>query len=167
MAIRALTVDDVDVYREVRLRALRSDPGAFSSKYADNLEYDDATWRSRLTGFAGRPGQVFVDVNDDGDGDGTVGMVGVGLTEEPAEAILWGMWVDPSVRGTGVGRRLVDATVVWARAHGASSVVLFVMGANAGAVDMYERCGFVLDDEICAEAPPGCEDELRMRRPLG
>ena len=51
------------------------------------------------------------------------------------------MWVAPELRGSGVGRRLVEAIVDWALARGAARVCLCVESGNAEARRLYERCG--------------------------
>jgi ribosomal protein S18 acetylase RimI-like enzyme len=73
------------------------------------------------------------------------------------------MWVDPAQRGRGLGGRLVDAVVEWAAANGAGTVVLSVKRANAAAIALYERCGFVRT----TGGPPAPPDEQRMTRRAG
>jgi GNAT superfamily N-acetyltransferase len=63
--------------------------------------------------------------------------------EHPA-AMLSGLVVDDTVRGRGVGRRLVDAIGVWARRHGARKLVVTTALRRAGAHAFYERLGFQL-----------------------
>jgi GNAT superfamily N-acetyltransferase len=50
---------------------------------------------------------------------------------------------EPAARGRGVGRALVGALVAWARGRGFARVVLDVADANAAAIALYERMGFV------------------------
>jgi phosphinothricin acetyltransferase len=45
--------------------------------------------------------------------------------------------------GSGVGRRLVDALVLRARAAGKRAIVAAVDGANAGSIEFHRRLGFV------------------------
>jgi GNAT superfamily N-acetyltransferase len=47
------------------------------------------------------------------------------------------------LRGRGVGIRLMEAVLDWARARGFRSVSLEVVDANPGARCLYERLGFV------------------------
>lgn len=160
MTIRALTTDDVDLFRAIRLRALAADPDAFSATYEHSVGYDEDTWRSRLAGFDDREGQIFVAVLDDGE---VAGMVGIGESPEPADCVLWGMWVDGQRRGAGLGRALVDAAVAWAAARGAETVTLWVMRSNDGARRLYERYGFVEQPFGRDDAPAGCTDEPCFR----
>ncbi len=52
------------------------------------------------------------------------------------------MWVAPEVRREGVGSRLIDAVVEWARLRGIHQVKLMVTSVNQGAIAFYERMGF-------------------------
>lgn len=52
------------------------------------------------------------------------------------------LWVLPSVRGRGVGRRLLEALVSELGARGAPRVVLHVAARNARALALFERLGF-------------------------
>ncbi len=59
---------------------------------------------------------------------------------------LWGMWVDPSARGTGAAVALVDAVREWASASGARRLRVGVI--VDGAVRFYERLGFRREGEL-------------------
>ncbi len=62
-----------------------------------------------------------------------------------------GLAVDPSAQGRGVGRALVEAAVAEAGRRGASKVSLRVLGENAGARRLYERCEFVVEGVLRGE----------------
>jgi len=62
---------------------------------------------------------------------------------DPGDCALFGMWVDPGFRGTGIGRALVDAVVAQARAARKRRLVLHVVTGNDPASRLYERAGFV------------------------
>ncbi|MGH8923887.1 MAG: GNAT family N-acetyltransferase [Acidimicrobiia bacterium] len=50
--------------------------------------------------------------------------------------------VAPRAEGQGVGRALVSASLLWARRHGASSLLVNTQQANERAAAVYRRCGF-------------------------
>lgn len=49
------------------------------------------------------------------------------------------LFVDPTVRGGGVGRALIGHVEAWAREHGASKVYWLTQDANATARALYDR----------------------------
>lgn len=138
------------MWREVRLRALSEAPYAFGSTLASwqgsNLE---DRWRSRLANVplnvvavtAGSP----------------VGQVSGTALDPEGRVELISMWVDPTVRGAGIGAALVSEVVGWARATGAAVVVLSVKKRNAPAIGLYRRLGFAPTDE------PADDGEIRMQ----
>ncbi len=60
------------------------------------------------------------------------------------------LFVDPTVRGAGLGRRLHDRSVGWLREHGRGPC-LDVVPLHAGALRLYESVGWV---EVCRLRPP-------------
>lgn len=138
VVVRQLQVSEVDVYRSIRLRALESDSAAFESSYEHEASLDDATWRSRLASFAGRPGAVFV-IDIEGRAEA---MMGIGQGPVETQAVVWGMWVAPGFRRRGYGEQLLAAGLTWARDLGLESVSLDVFPANTAAVALYEAAGF-------------------------
>lgn len=64
----------------------------------------------------------------------------------PATYELRKMYLDPAARGTGLGARLLDVTVAWARAHGGARLVLDTVEEMTRAIAFYEAHGFVRDD---------------------
>ncbi|WP_371482058.1 N-acetyltransferase family protein [Kitasatospora sp. NBC_00315] len=64
---------------------------------------------------------------------------------------IQGLAVDGSVRGRGIGRALVEAACAAARAEGARRITLRVLGHNAPARRLYERCGFRVEGLLSEE----------------
>jgi len=74
-------------------------------------------------------------------GDRPVGCGAVRLLD-PATAELKRMYVEPALRGSGIGRRLVETLEVEARALGATRLVLETGTRQLNALALYARCGF-------------------------
>lgn len=53
-----------------------------------------------------------------------------------------GTFVLPQWRRRGVGRRLAEYTLAFARAHGYEKLVVYVRASNTGALAFYQRLGF-------------------------
>ena len=147
--VRRIGEDDWREWRLLRLAALSTDPDAFGSTLAAWSGSNDleARWRARL---AGSPFSALLDL------DGrTVGMVAAFDAGEAVELVS--LWVDPSARGRGIGEAAVAAVVDVADGR---DLMLSVRTANAAAIRLYRRCGFV------DEGPsPDDPRERRMRRP--
>jgi GNAT superfamily N-acetyltransferase len=52
------------------------------------------------------------------------------------------MWVDPSARGNGLGRGILDALADWARSRGATRAIIWFTEGNAVAQSLYSNWGF-------------------------
>jgi putative acetyltransferase len=65
---------------------------------------------------------------------------------EPATYELRKMYLRPTSRGLGVGKRLLDVAVSWTRAQGGRRMVLDTIEAMTRAIAFYEANGFVRDD---------------------
>jgi RimJ/RimL family protein N-acetyltransferase len=81
--------------------------------------------------------------------DGIAGYVKVGpaLPIEASEHVLEikGLSVDPSHRGHGMGKALINAAIKHARSAGARKLTLRVLGHNPHARAVYEACGFEVE----------------------
>jgi ribosomal protein S18 acetylase RimI-like enzyme len=56
-----------------------------------------------------------------------------------------GMGVLPAWRGQGIGRRLLERTVAWARESGLERIELDVYASNAPAIALYRSAGFITE----------------------
>ncbi len=126
--------------RAIRLESLADTPEAYGSTYEESATWTDGRWRKAAAHWtyflAEREGKV-------------VGMVSGGLNDaHPGTHWLYGMYVTPSERGTGIATRLVDAVVEWARARGATQLHLHVTGSVSRARAFYEKVGFVATGEV-------------------
>ena len=135
--IRRVESDDWEQLRDVRLRALESDPDAFLETVEDARTYPDERWRERA-----RPSEHAVTFVQEQD-DAFDVMVSVFVDDDGETVHLVGMWVAPDLRGSGVARELVEYVIEWSRNHGRARVVLSVEAGNARAARLYEKCGFV------------------------
>ena len=135
MTIREVRPDEWQAWRALRLRALADTPDAFGETLERARTYDEATLR-QLT--APRADSTRLLAERDGV---PVGMCVLVIAADQRAANLYAMWVAPEARGTGVGRALVEAALVWARGRAALEVTLHV--TQDPARRLYERCGFV------------------------
>ncbi|NVB76957.1 MAG: GNAT family N-acetyltransferase [Kofleriaceae bacterium] len=107
--------------------------GKGSPTDAQLLELPDA--------YAARGGAFWI-ATVDGRLAGTCGVFPVA----PEVYELRKMYLLPSTRGLGLGKRLLDVAVEWTSARGGTHLVLDTIDAMARAIAFYEANGFVRDD---------------------
>lgn len=140
MDVRIVRPDEWEAFRELRLRALADAPDAFGGTHAAAVEEPDSYWRAWITGD-GWDGAVRSWVADDrGSFRGMA--VGARFDAEPDTLNIFGMWVAPEVRGSGIARRLVDTVEAWGLALGVERLVLRVSDGNTRAEAFYAKLGF-------------------------
>jgi RimJ/RimL family protein N-acetyltransferase len=134
--IRLLTPDDVDIFRRVRLEALRVEPASYASSAADWEALPDDEWRRRLTG-----NPVFA-AFDDGEPVGLMGLIRQVSSKMAHRATIVMVYVRADHRGRGVAKDLLHALTDHARTMGIRQLELAVSVENPAAIRFYEREGF-------------------------
>jgi RimJ/RimL family protein N-acetyltransferase len=130
--VTRLVESDWRVFAILRLRALTDTLGSNDRQYREEMAFTATQWRRRLRAHA----QFAVLVDDH-----LVGLIGA--QRQTAEAVyLYSLWLEPGMRGRGLGHDLVSAAVDWARSQRARIVTLRVDVANAAARGVYEQLGF-------------------------
>jgi ribosomal protein S18 acetylase RimI-like enzyme len=98
---------------------------------------------------------------------GLVGMVGAYQPEDrPRTRELYGMWVAPEFRSTGIGAQLVDAVKEWSIEAGADEIDLWVVVDNRQAHRLYTKAGFVETGSSKPLPSNHSLTETRMTMPL-
>lgn len=162
--VRRLTPspEDLLLFRSVRLEALQTDPEAFGATLAEEAQRSPASWQAFLHRACG-PGQVFLVSAGSGR---AVGCCGAFVTpEDVSVGMLWGMWVHPGQRGTGLADALVQAAETFLAQEGVVRVVAHVTTTNARAMAFYVRRGFQRG-AVLAPSRPGGRPVYVLDRPL-
>jgi len=135
--IRRLLPADAELYREIRLEALRLSPEAFGSAYETESVHPVGWFAERL-----ERGAAIFGAFQAGKLAGIVGFVRADGPKRQHKGALVGMYVRQAARGAGVGRLLVDAVLDFA-AQSVELVQLIVVKGNEPARRLYEAAGFV------------------------
>jgi ribosomal protein S18 acetylase RimI-like enzyme len=131
--IRRLGPDDWQVFRRVRLAALKEAPYAFGSRWEDEVDRGDDDWKEAVV----RRARFIAEA-----GGEVIGMVAVGPSTYSGSAEITSLWVDPGARGQGVGDSLMSTAFDWASSERRSEILLWVTEDNPHAQRLYERQGF-------------------------
>jgi len=143
LAIRRITESDGPLLRTIRLRALKEDPDAFGSTYADQAAYPAQRWSAMAAESAdGDDRCVLLAFH----GEAPAGMIRtVRDGRRPGVFGVYSVWVAPDARRRGVGLALLDAIEAWVRSVRGFLLELSVMEDGQAAQALYEAHGYRLD----------------------
>jgi RimJ/RimL family protein N-acetyltransferase len=136
LKVRRLEADDVADYRELRLEGLKSHPEAFGTLWEDESAQPASWWAKRLETSA-----VFGGWIDESPLLGVAGFHVHGAAKRRHKGILWGTYVRPQARGTGLAVSLVQRVVAHAQTV-VEEISLTVVASNTAAHRLYSAAGF-------------------------
>jgi len=136
LKLRRLETRDVAIYRELRLESLKGHPEAFSSSWESETNKPISWWVERL-----EANMIFGGCVDSSPIAGVAGLRMQDAVKLRHRAILWGMYVRPEARGTGLAAALVQRVVEHARTV-VEELCLTVVASNAAACRLYSAAGF-------------------------
>jgi RimJ/RimL family protein N-acetyltransferase len=140
-SVRPLTPDDAPAFVTLRREALSDSPWAFAASEGDDMGLDAAHMARSLA----EPGRAVVGAfAPDGRLVGIAGVVTNRHRKMAHRAQVWGVYVTPAFRGSGVGQAIMAGVQNVARAWpGVTSLGLSVSMNSPHARRVYERAGFV------------------------
>jgi ribosomal protein S18 acetylase RimI-like enzyme len=141
IVIRPIRREEALVWRGLRLEAMRAYPAAFSSSADDweLLPLGEVTSRIPVPGGD----DILFGVYLDGELSGCAGFAREKGAKERHKGLLWGVYLRPTLQGRGLGERLTQMVIDWARPR--VDLLLCSVGAeNLGAKALYLRLGFTL-----------------------
>ena len=134
ITVRVLGESEWSLYREIRLRALAESAGSFTATLADETDRGESFWRDRMT----RSYRLLAER-----GQLPQAIVSLGVyEEEPSAAAVFGLYVVPEARGTGVSWRLVQAAADLASQNGYVQLYYWVGTDNGRAIGFANNFGF-------------------------
>jgi len=136
ITIRRVTEDDVQAMVDMRLEALRNHPVAFSADYEQELNRSLPEWKKRISRRV-----IFIAW----DGEAPLGMATFlrsGSSKTNHHGNIFGVYVRPGYRSHGLGGKLVNRCIQWARENNIKTVYIAAAATNTAAVRCYTRCGF-------------------------
>lgn len=159
--IRQVSMAEIDVFRQIRLEALRCEPDAFASIHADWLKFSDAEWHTRMNT------PIFVACVED-EPVGLMALRQFAPSKMTHRATLTMVYVNKNFRGSGVARELLQAAIRYAESKRIAQIELGVRADREPAIRFYKSAGFteignVPQGQVDAT---GTFDEILMARLL-
>jgi GNAT superfamily N-acetyltransferase len=140
ISVRRIRAGEGQLFRDLRLAALKESPTAFLSTYESAVERDWESWRAQAdSASSGTERCTFIAFAD---------RTPVGIASayrdspEAEEGEVLQFWVHPNWRSRGIGRALLEALVQWGAESGVRWLWAGVAAGNDRAVRFYERQGF-------------------------
>jgi GNAT superfamily N-acetyltransferase len=134
ITVRVLDGSDWPLYRDVRLRALEESPASFSARLADEADQDEQFWRDRMD----RAHRLLAERDGRPQGIASLGP----YAAEPSAGEIFGLYVVPEARSTGVSWRLVEAAAALASREGHQQLYYWVGIDNGRAIGFAKNFGF-------------------------
>jgi len=152
ITIRRIRSGEVELYKRIRLEALREAPYAFLSTYEDALKRSPENWHEQADSAAqGIDKAIFFALVE----DGPIALTALVRKEEhPDTGEIFQVWVAPEHRGSNLARDLMDAVFKWAGENHFRKVIATVTRGNDRAIKFYLRYGFILaidSDDVVLE----------------
>lgn len=139
MLIRRLTPEDAPAYRELRLRALREHPDAFTSDWEEaSARPPEESWQRLASVWVSFWGAF----DEGGSLAGMVGLECASRAKQRHKGTVVAMYVSREASGRGLGRGLLQALLVHAATIGLTDLVLTVTEGNSTAIRLYREAGF-------------------------
>lgn len=130
-SLRQLSVNDAANYRGLRLDGHYKHPEAFGASWADEEGRPLEWFEARLEG-----NRVFGGWLEDGSLAGVAGLSVPDAIRLRHKAVLWGMYVQPEARGTGLAAALVQH-VIDQVGDTLEEILLTFMASNMAAAKLY------------------------------
>lgn len=144
--IRRIRKGEADLFKAIRLAALKDAPEAFSSSYKSSLARSEESWSTQADAAAEAPDRAIF-LAFDATGQPVALAAFYGDKEDAEEGELFQMWVAPAHRGAGTASHLLDALFGWATAQGYGRVRAEVVASNSRALRFYQKYGFSRRDD--------------------
>lgn len=162
LCFRRICEKDADALRQLRLQALQSEPKAFLSTWERESEFAAARWHELCERASSSDEQAIFLCQ--GPNQRLLGMCGV-HKKDASTAEVWGVFLDPSHRGQGIGQSMLRQAVEWARGRGYSELRLEVNPDLTPALQLYRKLGFQPTGETrnCCGGRPALGFKLQLQ----
>lgn len=148
IVIRKLNKSEWEVFKNLRIKAVTTDPTHFSSTLEENSSIPFYRWSDMIDQYNSENGSVmlFSEYNKT-----IVGMAGSVWDYNPKTkhtgSIVW-VYVLPEYRGLGIAQKLIANNLQLLKSKGVIKAKLLVTKHNNKAIELYKKIGFTIVGEM-------------------
>lgn len=135
MKIRLLTVDDWQIWKNIRLEALQNSPENFGSSYEEEYNWSDLEFQTGL-----KNSDVF-GVFIENALVACAGFYTLNFIKTQHRGVIWGMYTRPEYRKKGIASALMKYVIANARSK-VLQLHLTCVTRNLDAIHFYQKQGF-------------------------
>lgn len=142
----------------------------FLASYPDEVSFTLEQEQDFLVGKEKSERDVYIVAEIDGKIVGSAGNIGLGKSEKTKHRASFGISVDKSYWGIGIGRAMTIACIECAKVAGYSQLELDVVADNKAAISLYRSVGFVeygRNPKAFLSRFSGWQETILMRLELG
>jgi RimJ/RimL family protein N-acetyltransferase len=131
-----LSSEDWQLFRNIRLEALKTEPGVYAASYDEMKDMEDDFWIDRLADSNWAYFGLY-------DGDKLVGLSGIMRNvDDRDEAELIASYIRKEYRGKGLSKLFYAARIEWARAKGIKKLIISHRESNTASRQANQNFGF-------------------------
>jgi len=152
--IRVFSLKDVQLYKNIRLEALQSEPSFFGSNYAREAAFTEEEWLSRINNNSSACFGLFYN-------EELIGLTGIYI--DPDNAALGQLaqsYIRKEFRGKGLSALLYDARIAWARDRGLNSLQVGHRENNIASKRANQHHGFKYTHREAVNWPGGSTGDI-------
>jgi ribosomal protein S18 acetylase RimI-like enzyme len=139
ITIKEATAEDIPFLQAMIWQAMLASPIFVAHHGVETLQHlEEQYWRN----WEAHPDPAFIALDATGQKLGAITVKPNGV-DEPVQGWRIGIAVVAHARGQGLGQRLLERAIAFAREKGADYINLFVDPTNTRAIALYRRVGFV------------------------
>ncbi len=141
--IQTLLPSEWSEYKQLRLRALKTEPQAFLSSFEKESAYTNKKWQQRLRDVGDGKNWIFFARNSDGRLVGYIGGYRDDNDLKNHSAQIWGAYVDQNMRGKGIAKTLISRIIKELESDPDINFILLEVNIDQeSAKKLYESFGF-------------------------
>jgi GNAT superfamily N-acetyltransferase len=140
VSIRRIQLGENEIFKRIRLAALRDSPSAFATTYESAVNRSADSWREQVDSTAqGSDRATFIAFSD----DLPIGIAALYRDKDRMDVgEVLQVWVAPEFRSKGVAQKILDAVFQWAGENGFCIILATITKGNERALHFYLKYGF-------------------------